>query len=261
TDSSAATELARENLFQPNMDDAKPATTNNNNTNINNNNNNNNNTTNNNTNNNNNGKSYGGESQMGGRVDLENQPPQGGATGGRQSTSPAGASAPTAAATAPVSVSGSVSATANNSRKRHLSNSNLVNDLEILDRELSAINAPMLLIDPEITQGAEQLEKISRKRLRSNSSSEDESDRLVREALSQFYIPPQRLISAIEECPLDVVGLGMSGMGMGVGVGVGMGMGGVGVGVAAGNGTGIVAGAGAGIDGPSSKRSKLSTGS
>lgn len=59
----------------------------------------------------------------------------------------------------------------------------------------------MPLIDPEITQGAEQLEKAisSRKRLRS----EDESDRLVREALSQFYIPPQRLISAIEDCPLD----------------------------------------------------------
>lgn len=95
--------------------------------------------------------------------------------------------------------------------KRQLSNSNLVNDLEILDRELSAINAPMPLIDPEITQGAEQLEKASlsaaRKRLRSNS--EDESDRLVREALSQFYIPPQRLISAIEDCPLDVVGLGV----------------------------------------------------
>ncbi|KAH8324970.1 hypothetical protein KR074_000578 [Drosophila pseudoananassae] len=263
TDSSAATELARENLFQPNMDDAKPAntttsTTNNNNNNINNNNINN--TT-------NNGKSYGGESQMAGRggggggggVDLENQPPQGVASGGRQSQ--AGASAPSAAATAPVSVSGSVSATANNGRKRHLSSSNLVNDLEILDRELSAINAPMLLIDPEITQGAEQLEKISRKRLRSNSSSEDESDRLVREALSQFYIPPQRLISAIEECPLDVVGLGMSGMGMGVGVGVGgVGVSGVGLGVAGGVGSGVVAGAGAGIEGPSSKRSKLSTG-
>ncbi|KAH8416838.1 hypothetical protein KR222_006987 [Zaprionus bogoriensis] len=125
-------------------------------------------------------------------------------------------------------------------RKRQLSNSNLVNDLEILDRELSAINAPMPLIDPEITQGAEQLEKASlsaaRKRLR--SSSEDESDRLVREALSQFYIPPQRLISAIEDCPLDVVGLGVglgaglgSGLGAGVGVGVGViGDGSVGVG-------------------------------
>uniref|UniRef100_A0A1B0G2E2 Uncharacterized protein n=1 Tax=Glossina morsitans morsitans TaxID=37546 RepID=A0A1B0G2E2_GLOMM len=74
------------------------------------------------------------------------------------------------------------------------------------DRELSAINSPMPLIDPEITQGAEQLEKAisSRKRQRS----EDESDRLVREALSQFYIPPQRLISAIEDCPLDIVNMG-----------------------------------------------------
>lgn len=84
--------------------------------------------------------------------------------------------------------------------------SNIDNDLEILDRELSAINSPMPLIDPEITQGAEQLEKAisSRKRQRS----EDESDRLVREALSQFYIPPQRLISAIDDCPLDIVNVG-----------------------------------------------------
>ncbi|KAM8720244.1 hypothetical protein ACLKA7_006310 [Drosophila subpalustris] len=116
-----------------------------------------------------------------------------------------------------------VSAAVAAARKRQLSNSNLVNDLEILDRELSAINAPMPLIDPEITQGAEQLEKASlsasRKRLRSNS--EDESDRLVREALSQFYMPPQRLISAIEDCPLDVVGLGV-GVGIGVGSGAGV---------------------------------------
>ncbi|XP_037930760.1 signal transducer and activator of transcription B [Teleopsis dalmanni] len=99
-------------------------------------------------------------------------------------------------------------------RKTHFSSNNL-DDLEKLDRELSAINAPMPLIDPEITQGAEQLEKAisSRKRLRN----EDESDRLVREALSQFYIPPQRLISAIEDCPLDVISVGVSG-----GVGVGM---------------------------------------
>ncbi|KAI9590328.1 hypothetical protein GQX74_008496 [Glossina fuscipes] len=91
-------------------------------------------------------------------------------------------------------------------RKRQLCSSNIDNDLEILDRELSAINSPMPLIDPEITQGAEQLEKAisSRKRQRS----EDESDRLVREALSQFYIPPQRLISAIEDCPLDIVNMG-----------------------------------------------------
>lgn len=64
----------------------------------------------------------------------------------------------------------------------------------------------MPMIDPEITQGAEQLEKAlsSRKRQRS----EDESDRLVREALTQFYIPPQRLISAIDDCPLDMVNVG-----------------------------------------------------
>ncbi|EDX16928.1 GD16372 [Drosophila simulans] len=82
----------------------------------------------------------------------------------------------------------------------------------------------------------------SRKRLRSNSSSEDESDRLVREALSQFYIPPQRLISAIEECPLDVVGLGM---GMNVNVG---GIGGIGS---------IGGAAGAGVEMPGGKRMKL----
>ncbi|XP_061400707.1 putative uncharacterized protein DDB_G0288537 [Musca vetustissima] len=91
-------------------------------------------------------------------------------------------------------------------RKRCLSSSNIDKDLEILDRELSAINSPMPMIDPEITQGAEQLEKAlsSRKRQRS----EDESDRLVREALTQFYIPPQRLISAIDDCPLDMVNVG-----------------------------------------------------
>ncbi|XP_073831150.1 uncharacterized protein [Musca autumnalis] len=91
-------------------------------------------------------------------------------------------------------------------RKRCLSSNNIDKDLEILDRELSAINSPMPMIDPEITQGAEQLEKAlsSRKRQRS----EDESDRLVREALTQFYIPPQRLISAIDDCPLDMVNVG-----------------------------------------------------
>uniref|UniRef100_A0A1I8P7J1 Uncharacterized protein n=1 Tax=Stomoxys calcitrans TaxID=35570 RepID=A0A1I8P7J1_STOCA len=91
-------------------------------------------------------------------------------------------------------------------RKRCSSSNNIDKDLEILDRELSAINSPMPMIDPEITQGAEQLEKAlsSRKRQRS----EDESDRLVREALTQFYIPPQRLISAIDDCPLDMVNVG-----------------------------------------------------
>ncbi|KAH8342960.1 homeotic protein ocelliless [Drosophila kikkawai] len=266
TDSSATTttELARENLFQPNMDDAKPAS---------------------------NGQSkslsYGDSSSYNssssssstsssnscssstasslnmssssGRgnvcVSLENQPPS-----SRQQlmTTPAGASgAPAAANSAPLSVSGSASASASIGRKRHLSSSNLVNDLEILDRELSAINAPMLLIDPEITQGAEQLEKAalsaSRKRLRSNSGSEDESDRLVREALSQFYIPPQRLISAIEDCPLDVVGLGMGGSsGIGMGGGGGMTMG-IGIGIGGGSGAGAEMGSTMSM----SKRSKL----
>ncbi|XP_043660835.1 protein kinase 4 [Drosophila teissieri] len=234
SDSGTATELARENLFQPNMDDAKPAS---------------NSTTSNNINANGKpstafgdafGSSNGSSSGRGGICSLENQPPE-----RQQLGTPAGASAPEAANSAPLSVSGSASERVNN-RKRHLSSCNLVNDLEILDRELSAINAPMLLIDPEITQGAEQLEKAalsaSRKRLRSNSSSEDESDRLVREALSQFYIPPQRLISAIEECPLDVVGLGM---GMNVNVG---GIGGIG---------GIGGAAGAGVEVSGSKRMKL----
>lgn len=57
----------------------------------------------------------------------------------------------------------------------------------------------MPLVDPEITQGAEQLEKaISRKRSRSEN---DENDRLVREALSQFYLPSPRLLSGIDDFP------------------------------------------------------------
>lgn len=74
-------------------------------------------------------------------------------------------------------------------------------DLETLDRELNALDASMPLVDPEITQGAEQLEKaISRKR----SRSEEDNDRLVREALSTFshYLPNSRLLSGIDDCPL-----------------------------------------------------------
>lgn len=74
-------------------------------------------------------------------------------------------------------------------------------DLETLDRELNALDASMPLVDPEITQGAEQLEKaISRKR----SRSEEDNDRLVREALSTFshYLPSPRLLSGIDDCPL-----------------------------------------------------------
>lgn len=75
--------------------------------------------------------------------------------------------------------------------------SSVDNDLEILDRELNALDAAMPLVDPEITQGAEQLEKaISRKR------SHSEEDRLVREALSQFYLPSPRLLTGIDDCPL-----------------------------------------------------------
>ncbi|ALC49525.1 CG2865 [Drosophila busckii] len=177
---SSSTELARENIFQPNMDDAKPVNNNNNN-------------------NSSNKTPYG---DVSGQLSSSNQIVRTICSiENHQSSQLArhgGGNTPVAAAAAVA-------------RKRQLSSGNLVNDLEILDRELSAINAPMPLIDPEITQGAEQLEKAalshSRKRLRSQSN-EDESDRLVREALQQFYIPPQRLISAIDECPLDVVGLG-----------------------------------------------------
>ncbi|TDG41552.1 hypothetical protein AWZ03_012038 [Drosophila navojoa] len=215
TDNNSSTELARENLFQPNMDDAKPMNNNNNNSITNN--------------NNNNNKPYGDANGARTICSIENHqssqllrhgatPPA--ANSNTMSSSNSTSASASASASASVSSSSSSSsimaAAAAAARKRHLSNSNLVNDLEILDRELSAINAPMPLIDPEITQGAEQLERAalsaSRKRMRSNS--EDESDRLVREALSQFYIPPQRLISAIEDCPLDVVGLG-AGAGVG----------------------------------------------
>uniref|UniRef100_A0A6B2E621 SERTA domain-containing protein n=1 Tax=Phlebotomus kandelakii TaxID=1109342 RepID=A0A6B2E621_9DIPT len=73
-------------------------------------------------------------------------------------------------------------------------------DLETLDREINALDAAMPLVDPEITQGAEQLEKalVSRKRTRM----EEDNDRLVREALSQFYLPSPRLLSGIDDCPL-----------------------------------------------------------
>ncbi|XP_023166851.2 kinesin-related protein 12 [Drosophila hydei] len=197
-------ELARENIFQPNMDDAKPINHNNNSGSTNNNN-----------------KPYGDVNGARTICSIENhQSPQLLRHGATPLAANSSSISSSSSSTSPSSSSSSsiVAAAAVAARKRHLSNSNLVNDLEILDRELSAINAPMPLIDPEITQGAEQLERAalsaSRKRLRSNS--EDESDRLVREALSQFYIPPQRLISAIEDCPLDVVGLG-AGAGAGIG--------------------------------------------
>jgi hypothetical protein len=85
------------------------------------------------------------------------------------------------------------------SPKRHTS---VDTDLETLDRELCALDAHMPLVDPEITQGAEQLEQAMVSRKRKASTSEEENDRLVREALSQFYMPSTRLLSAIDDCPL-----------------------------------------------------------
>lgn len=85
------------------------------------------------------------------------------------------------------------------SRKQRRSSSSVDSDLESLDRELTALDASMPPVDPEMTQGAEQLEKaISRKR----SRSDDNNDRFVREALAHFYLPSPHLVSAIDECPL-----------------------------------------------------------
>lgn len=89
-------------------------------------------------------------------------------------------------------------------------------DLETLDRELNALNASMPITDPEITQGAEHLEKaISRKR----SRSEDDNDRLVREALSQFYLPAPRLLSGIDDLLAPDTKRCKSGNGVGLGCG------------------------------------------
>lgn len=86
-------------------------------------------------------------------------------------------------------------------KQQRRSSSCVDTDLETLDRELNALDASMPLVDPEITQGAEQLEKaISSSRKRSRS--EEDNDRLVREALSQFYLPSPRLLSGIDDCPL-----------------------------------------------------------
>lgn len=83
--------------------------------------------------------------------------------------------------------------------QHHRHSSCVDSDLESVDRELNALDASMPLVDPEITQGAEQLEKaISRKR----SRSEEDNDRLVREALSHIYLPSPRLLSGIDDCPL-----------------------------------------------------------
>lgn len=80
----------------------------------------------------------------------------------------------------------------------------------------------MPLVDHEITAGAEQLEKAaSRKRSHAAAVSaasstaaaaaaaakaaEDENDRLVREALSQFYLPPAEVVTRIIDDVIDVV--------------------------------------------------------
>lgn len=96
------------------------------------------------------------------------------------------------------SLSASTSLLLSSSSCMHRS-SNMDSDLESVDREINALDASMPLVDPEITQGAEQLEKaISRKR----SRSEEDNDRLVREALSHIYLPSPRLLSGIDDCPL-----------------------------------------------------------
>ena len=69
-------------------------------------------------------------------------------------------------------------------------------ELESLDREIAAINASMPPSDPEMTLGAEHLEKalVSRKRKAL------ENDRML--ALSQFYFPtPQKLLADFEDSP------------------------------------------------------------
>lgn len=75
-----------------------------------------------------------------------------------------------------------------------------VDDLETLDREINALDAAMPPTDPEIIQGAEQLEKavVSRKRTRMEECLAD-SDRFF--ALSQFYFPSPRLLTGIEDVP------------------------------------------------------------
>lgn len=90
-----------------------------------------------------------------------------------------------------------------------MNSTTLDSDLETLDREL--ISSPILLYDPEITQNHEQLQQavVSRKRKMAANyekrlEEEKNNERLV-EALSsyQFYLPSSRLLSAIEEFPVD----------------------------------------------------------
>ncbi|CAO1434590.1 unnamed protein product [Diamesa serratosioi] len=90
-----------------------------------------------------------------------------------------------------------------------MTSTTLDRDLESLDREL--ISSPILLYDPEITQNHEQLQQavVSRKRkiaadYEKRWEEEKNNERLV-EALSsyQFYLPSSRLLSAIEDFPVD----------------------------------------------------------
>ncbi|XP_055613388.1 probable serine/threonine-protein kinase DDB_G0272282 [Uranotaenia lowii] len=78
-------------------------------------------------------------------------------------------------------------------------------DLETLDRELCALDAAMPLVDPEITQNAEKLEQVSRKR-KFSQMDDDDNDRLVREALSQFYLPSHRPLTGIDDYPSHLLG-------------------------------------------------------
>lgn len=94
-------------------------------------------------------------------------------------------------------------------KNKSINSTTLDNDLETVDREL--ISSPILLYDPEITQNHEQLQQavVSRKRKMAADyekrwEEEKNNERLV-EALSsyQFYLPSSRLLSAIEDFPVD----------------------------------------------------------
>lgn len=117
----------------------------------------------------------------------------------KQSSRPATPINPSPAATAPATAA---AAPIRPQRRR----SQVDTDLETLDREINALDAAMPPIDPEITQGAEQLEKavVSRKRTRMEAC-HLESDRFF--ALSQFYFPSPRLLTSIDDPPGMVDGL------------------------------------------------------
>uniref|UniRef100_A0A182UDS4 Uncharacterized protein n=1 Tax=Anopheles melas TaxID=34690 RepID=A0A182UDS4_9DIPT len=126
----------------------------------------------------------------------------------RLAQSPTMSNGSTTTAAAPESNGGGSDSAADRSpsspvSQRKAAASSVEADLETLDRELCALDAAMPLVDPEITQGAEQLEQamVSRKR-KFASIDDDDSDRLVREALSQIYFPSAgRLLTGIDDCP------------------------------------------------------------